>query len=102
MDGNAGEGRLGRWLDNSPVFSRIKGRAMTGADEQLLRWVVVDGAACVGADGIVGDELAAIETHENARITIRGNGEVDRAIIGNGISLRDDIARRASAGRGGR
>lgn len=36
VDGDAGKRRLGRRLDDGAVFGRVEGRAVTGADEQLL------------------------------------------------------------------
>lgn len=70
MDGDAGKGCLGRWLNDSSIFGGVEGRAVAGTDEQVLAGIVVNGAASVRAGGIVGHELAAVEMHKDAGIII--------------------------------
>ena len=78
---------------------------MTGADEHLTAGVIIDWTTGMRAGGIVGHELPVVETHEDTRVVIGGDSEVDRAIFLDGTDLgnRGACASRngSATGRGG-
>src|SRR5580658_4968300 len=67
-DGDRGQPPGGRTLDQGPGLA-VEPRSVAGADEELVRFGVGDGAALVRADGVEGHEGTGGRLDDHGRIT---------------------------------
>src|ERR1700679_147005 len=57
-------------------------RTVTGTDDDLVRARIANGASHVRTHGVIRDKVTADGVNDDAGITVRGNGETGRVIVG--------------------